>query len=228
MKRAALLCLLLSIGLAGTDAEAARRAPKKSAPPTLARRAVQRSAQWVGLSSLKKVSKTARDDCSGLTQLAYRRADLSLFPERGIPGESGVAAIHRKARALKALREHPRPGDLVFFRETYDRNGDGLRNDGLTHIGVVEHVARDGTVTFIHRASDGVRRARLNLRTPHLRKNARGQVLNDYLRRPDGISNLRLTGQLFAGYARVDERWRTPPAKKPTESPSRVRRAARR
>jgi hypothetical protein len=214
MRRATLLCLLLSIGLASTEAEAARRAPKKGAAPSLARKAVVRAGKWVGLSSLKTVSKTVNDDCSGLTQLAFRQKDLSLFPERTFPGESGVAAIHRKASALGALREQPRTGDLVFFRETHDRNRDGKRNDGLTHIGVVERVGRDGTVTFVHRAGNGVKRAKLNLRNPHLRKDTRGRVLNDYLRRPDGISEIRLTGQLVAGFAKVDGRWRTPAVKK--------------
>ena len=225
MKRAALLCLLLSIGLGGTEAEAARRTVKKGAHPTLARKAVRRAAQWVGLSSLRSVSQAVNDDCSGLTQLAYGRKDLSLFPERTFKGESGVAAIHRKASALGALREQPRPGYLVFFRETHDRNRDGLRNDGLTHIGVVERVGRDGTVTFVHRAGNGVKRAKFNLRTPHLRRDARGRVLNDYLRRPDGISEIRLTGQLVAGFATVSERWRTPPVKK---KPSRLTRTTAR
>ncbi|XXF80437.1 NlpC/P60 family protein [Myxococcaceae bacterium GXIMD 01537] len=214
MKLATWVCLLLGVGLAGTEAEAARRSPPRDTPSTLARRAVRRSALWVGLPSLRTVSTTVNDDCSGLTRLAYWRVDLDLFPETTLPGESGVSAIHRKALTLKALREEPRPGDLVFFLETYDRNKDGRRNDGLTHIGVVERVDRDGTVTFVHRAGGGVKRGRLNLRSPDVRRDERGRVLNDYLRRPGGPPAPRLAGQLVAGFASVDEHWKTPPARR--------------
>ncbi len=96
----------------------------------------------------------------------------------------------------------PRPGDLFFFEETYDRNRDGRRNDGLTHIGVVERVEPDGVVTFIHRGGKGIARARLFLPEPetHWRKETR-EVLNDYLRRPSRTLRAYLTGELFVGFA---------------------------
>jgi cell wall-associated NlpC family hydrolase len=155
------------------------------------------------------VSRSVNDDCSGLANLAYRKRGLNLLPERTLPGEGGVKAIYRKARSLGALRGQPRPGDLVFFRDTYDRNRDGRRNDGLTHIGVVERVESDGTVTFVHRAGGGVKRAKLNLHQPSLRRDAKGQVLNDYLRRPEKVARPRLAGELLVGFAAVDERWFT-------------------
>ncbi|QRN98654.1 C40 family peptidase [Archangium violaceum] len=215
MHRAFSLCALLMGLLSAPQAEAARRpAPSRSARATslsLANRAVVRASLWVGLSSLRRVSRSVNDDCSGLANLAYKKRGLSLLPERTLPGEGGVAAIYRKARTLGALREQPRPGDLVFFRETYDRNRDGRRNDGLTHIGVVERVEPDGTVTFVHRAGGGVKRSKLHLTQPSLRRDARGRVLNDYLRRPEKTTRPRLAGELLAGFATVDHRWLTVP-----------------
>ncbi|OJT19637.1 hypothetical protein BO221_35330 [Archangium sp. Cb G35] len=215
MHRAFLLCALMGVMLWGTDSEAARRATSNrsthNASGTLARRAASRASLWVGLSSLRRVSHSVNDDCSGLANLAYRKRGLSLMPERTLPGENGVAAIYRKARSLGSLHKTPRPGDLVFFRETYDRNRDGRRNDGLTHIGVVERVDRDGTVTFVHRAGGGVKRAKLHLRQPALRRDAKGRVLNDYLRRPEKATYPRLAGELLAGFATVDQRWFTSP-----------------
>jgi cell wall-associated NlpC family hydrolase len=193
-------------------AQVSQGAKRRTPAATLARKAAWRVSRWVGLSSLARVSRAVNDDCSGLAQLAYRPSGLSLMPERTLPGENGVTAIRRKAVDLGALRRKPRPGYLVFFEETHDRNKDGARNDGLTHIGVVERVHRDGTVTFVHRAGSGVKRSKLNLRFPHLRRDARGRVLNDYVRRPDGISELRLAGELFAGFATVDTRWKAPKA----------------
>jgi hypothetical protein len=94
------------------------------------------------------------------------------------------------------------PGDLVFFRETYDQNRDGRRNDGLTHVGLVEDVDAAGTVTVIHRVSRGVVRYRMNLARPEVQKDPRtGAVLNDRLRAPGRGRPQVLTGQLFAAYA---------------------------
>jgi hypothetical protein len=188
-----------------------KRAPKRQAPVTLAERAVWRAKAWVGLSSLKTVSTTVNDDCSGFTQLAYRKPGLSLLPERTLPGENGVKAIYRKAGDLGTLRDTPQVGDMVFFRDTHDRNKDGRLNDGLTHIGIVERVGEDGTVTFVHRAGKGVKRGRFNLARPDARKDEQGRVLNDWLRRRDKRNRGYLAGELVAGFASVDERWRTAP-----------------
>jgi cell wall-associated NlpC family hydrolase len=212
MKRALLLCALVGGLLLGSEAKAARYAspgPSARAALSLSNRAASRASLWVGLPSLRRVSRSVNDDCSGLVNLAYRKPGLNLLPERTLPGEGGVKAIHRKAKSLGALRSRPRPGDLVFFRETYDRNRDGRRNDGLTHIGVVERVESDGTVTFVHRAGGGVKRSKLNLHQPSLRRDEKGRVLNDYLRRPEKVARPRLAGELLVGFAAVDERWFT-------------------
>jgi len=179
----------------------------EAASADVSTRAVTRALRWVGLKSLRQVRRDAQDDCVGLALLAYKQQDLNLIPDRLLPNEGGVGAIHRRARALKALKAQPAPGDLVFFRQTYDRNRDGRLNDGLTHVGVVESVDEEGTVTFIHRVGGGVKRGHLNVRNPHARKDAEGHVLNDWLRNAQGKAPARLTGELFAGYASVDDRW---------------------
>jgi len=207
MGRGAWWGVVVGLLLWGGMADAAKRSAPKRPTASPAQRAVSRAKAWVGLGSLTEVSTSVNDDCSGLTQLAYRAPGLSLMPERTLPGENGVKAIYRKADALGSLRSAPRPGDLVFFRETVDRNKDGRRNDGLTHIGIVERVGADGTVTFVHRAGGGVKRGRLNLARPDARTDARGRVLNDWLRRRDKRHRGYLAGELVAGFASVDERW---------------------
>lgn len=222
MSRGAWLGLVAGLMLWGGEARAAARksvAPKKPTV-TLAERAVWRAKGWVGLSSLRTVSTTVNDDCSGLTYLAYRKPGVDLLPPSLLPGENGVKAIHRKAAELGALRSEPRVGDLVFFRDTADKNRDGLINDGLTHIGIVERVGEDGTVTFVHRGSTGVKRARFNLAHPEVRKDEKGRVLNDWLRRRDKRHRGYLAGELVAGFASVDETWKAP------ERPPRVARRA--
>lgn len=167
---------------------------------TKGRRVARRAATLVGvpLSAQPRVP----DDCSGLVRLAYHAVGIELLSHGTRPGENAVSAIYRRAKRSGALhRRAPRPGDLVFFRETYDRNRDGERNDGLTHVAVVESVERDGTVVFVHRGGSGVSRSRMNLRLPTKHRGEGGRILNDYLRRAEGETRARLTSELFSGYA---------------------------
>jgi hypothetical protein len=186
-------------------APSARRGAPPQRPSTRRPEIVRRAAALVGV-PLRQVSRSVPDDCTGFVRLAYQHAGIDLMEHGSLPSENGVTAIHRGARAKGALhRRRPRPGDLVFFRETYDRNRDGRRNDGLTHIGIVESVDPRGTVTFFHRGSQGVARARLNLLHPTKRTWKDGAVVNDYIRRKSARSRAYLTGELFSGFASPDK-----------------------
>ena len=94
----------------------------------------------------------------------------------------------------------------MFFHNTWDFNQDGLPNDPLTHVGIVERVERDGTVVFVSWVSSGVERYRMNLQQPDVHKNDKGRILNDYMRRKgtgDPETTRYLTGQLFAAFGTV-------------------------
>jgi hypothetical protein len=174
---------------------------KPSPAPVRLSRGRRVAKRAVGLVGVSLASYRVPNDCSGLARLAYQAVGVELLSQGTRPGENAVSAIYRRAQAQGALHHKtPQPGDLVFFRETYDRNRDGVRNDGLTHVGVVETVAKDGTVTFVHRGGPGVRRARMNPRFPALRAQ-QGRVLNDYIRQADATGRARLTSELFVGYA---------------------------
>lgn len=169
--------------------------------PALARRVLERAVQLVGVSSLRRVDRSVNDDCVGFLQLAYRPAGIDLVRDSYRDGENAVSAIFRNAQRRGALhRRTPRPGDIVFFRETYDRNRDGQRNDGMTHVGVVEQVDADGTITFIHRGKKGIARSRMNLERPTTRR-VEGAVVNDILRPAKGKERAYLTSELFAAFA---------------------------
>ncbi|NVJ21018.1 MULTISPECIES: CHAP domain-containing protein [Myxococcus] len=144
-------------------------------------------------------------DCTGLIEGVHAQAGLSF---RGTlkPGDNGVTALYRYARANGRVytEGRPVPGDLVFFNETYDQNRDGRRNDGLTHVGIVDSVDAQGTVTVIHRVRRGVVRYRMNLARPHLPRDPKtGEVLNDLLRHAGPNKDPVLTGQLFASFGSV-------------------------
>ncbi|MET0404771.1 MAG: CHAP domain-containing protein [Cystobacter sp.] len=169
----------------------------------LAASIVERAVQLVGTPRLGKVARHVPDDCSGLVRLAYLKAGIDLVSGGFLAGENAVSAIYRRAQGRGALHETlPQPGDLVFFRETYDRNRDGRRNDGLTHVAVVERVEPDGTLTFIHRGLKGIARSHMNLAFPHThRAGQAGSILNDILRPASRGQRAWLTGELFVGFA---------------------------
>ncbi|MCP3141902.1 CHAP domain-containing protein [Pyxidicoccus xibeiensis] len=181
-------------------------APRPLSPSTEARATVLSTARsLVGKAQVTLDGRKYPSDCTGLIEGVYARAGVTF---RGTlkPGDNGVTAMYRHARAKGRVytEGRPVPGDLVFFRETYDQNRDGRRNDGLTHVGIVDDVAADGTVTVIHRVRRGVVRYRMNLDRPNLARDPKtGQVLNDLLRHAGPNREPVLTGQLFAAFGSV-------------------------
>lgn len=148
-----------------------------------------------------------RADCSGFVCAAANRA--------GFPLEGNTEGLWTLAQAHGAThRREPRPGDLAFFDQTYDRNRNGKLDDELTHVAVVLEVDRDGTVVLAH-GGTGVGRTtiRMNLDHPDDRHDAEGAEINGYLR-PQRASDPKrtayLAGQLWRGYATVDPSWFEP------------------
>lgn len=148
-------------------------------------------------------------DCSGYVAAVLYQSGIDVY--------GGATQLQIRGNGVRLLNQYlirygtlfkkraPKPGDLVFFSNTYDLNRDGKINDKLTHIGIVERVDRDGTVTFLHTLNRRVKRHVLNLeKAGHHRKDRK--VVNDYLRRrrrgdPKGTGYL--TGQLFSGYGSI-------------------------
>jgi hypothetical protein len=201
LNRLVVLAVVGSLVCGATQVEAAPR--KARARASLGTRIASKSSRLVGVKDLRTVDKKVPDDCTGVARIAYTSVGIDVMAGTPVPGANGVTHIHRYARQKGALHKKvPRPGDLVFFRETHDRNGDGRKNDGLTHVGVVEHVSKSGLITFVHRGSKGVARSRMFLAEPGVhRLPGSKEVLNDYLRRGARGEKGRLTGELFAGFA---------------------------
>ncbi len=179
-------------------------------------RVVATARRLLGQTSVRWPGQAFPDDCSGLVLGVYASVGVPLTGSAR-PGDNGVTAVWRwtsaKGRLFRTGR--PDPGDLVFFHDTYDRDGDGKLDDGLTHIALVESVDADGTVSIIHRVSRGVMRYRMNLDRPALRTEpGSGRVLNDWIRGSTGKGQAVLTGQLFAVYGAV-----LPPAPDGVRSP---------
>lgn len=169
------------------------------------------AARLVGARTIQTGNRLVSYDCAGVTRAIYLSQGHDLYEGADGSGQAnGVRRIYEHVRKHGRIHRGPvvGPGDLVFFDNTWDFNEDGLLNDSLTHVGIVEAVERDGTVVFISRVSNAIERYRMNLRTPNAVRGADGQVLNDYLRRKrigDPRATGYLTGQLFAGFGSFDK-----------------------
>ena len=168
---------------------------------------MQTAAKLVGSTTIESNGRRIAYDCAGVTRAVFLKHGIDLYGgEPSDPRGNGVRLIHAHIRQQGTFHQGPvvRPGDLVFFNDTWDYNGDGKVNDPLTHIGIVELQESDGTVVFISRVARAVERYRMNLALPHVHKTANGRILNDYLRRKDVIDPANtsyLTGELFAQFA---------------------------
>jgi hypothetical protein len=168
---------------------------------------VRTAAKLVGAKTIESNGRRISYDCAGVTRAVFLKHGIDLYDgETSDSDANGVRIIHSHIEQQGTFHKGPvvHPGDLVFFNNTWDYNGDGKVNDPLTHVGIVERQESDGTVVFISRVAGAVERYRMNLGLPHVHKTATGRILNDYLRRKDAIdrANTRyLTGELFAQFA---------------------------
>ena len=165
------------------------------------------AATLVGAKTIESNGRRIAYDCAGVTRAVFLKHGIDLYDSAASdPDANGVRIIHSHIEEQGTFHQGPvaHPGDLVFFNNTWDYNGDGKVNDPLTHIGIVERQESDGTVIFISRVAGAIKRYRMNLGLPHVHKTAAGRILNDYLRRKDVTdrSNTRyLAGELFTRFA---------------------------
>ena len=154
-------------------------------------------------------------------QLMGKRIEPREFAERvvGSPamaalafqggGSNPVKALYLKLRRLKKTFEvgTPKRGDLVFFHNTRDLNGDNRNNDWYATVGVVTGVEPDGVITFIAPATRKVAELRVNLAHPRTRRDEhRQRTLNSFIRPKrlnDPATTRYLAGELFACFAEM-------------------------
>jgi peptidoglycan DL-endopeptidase CwlO len=172
------------------EAEAVPLAPAPAAPP---RGSVLAAARYY----LEHVPPSVfTPDCSGFVAAVFTLAGLPLAGSPPWMWDRAVAAGAVHQRPL------PSPGDIAFFDDTYDRDGNGRRDDPKSHVAVVLSVdAASGDLRLAHGgATSGRATFRMNLAHPH------DPSRNSGLRRPnrrDDPDVPRLAGELWAGFATV-------------------------
>jgi cell wall-associated NlpC family hydrolase len=146
---------------------------------------VQAAKSLLGQKPDAKVTVAGRNftlDCIGTVSAAWWGAGYDIqrdFPKHEGNGVNRLYFSMKDWGALHELRE-PKPGDVIFWSNTYDRNENGkLDDDGLTHAGIVIEVEDDGTVHYLHESySRGVVIAFFNLRYPNTPLSPAGKVWN--------------------------------------------------
>jgi hypothetical protein len=163
----------------------------------------------VGVENPEIGGKPAPRDCALFIGAVFAAGGVDLFADAR-DTDGGVRAVYRYVQRRGRLRPRrpPAAGDLVFFDNSYDRNGDGRANDRLTHMGLVDEVRPDGTVLVIHSTNHGIVREPMNLRRPHDVTNGSGERINAFLRRkrprePARLAHRHLMSELFAGFGSV-------------------------
>ena len=142
-----------------------------------------------------------RSDCSGFVTACYSRVDLTLI-DPSVSAKSGTELIYKSLRKRSRIvgLHAAKAGDLAFFHNTWDKNGNGIRDDRFTHIALVERVDEDGRVQIVHFVSGKVKRGYISPSRPsQSRDKTLGRILNSHLRRGGGKT---LSGQLLFRFGR--------------------------
>lgn len=175
------------------------------------------SRQTVGLKNLPRIDgKYFRNDCIGYVRYVYYKAGVDLDKVTR-SGNNGVANLYLGLDALRFTfkASSARPGDIIFFDNTYDINRNGKWDDPLSHIGVITAVGRHNTLTFVHYASGVVKESVINLDYPEThafrRKEGGLLVINSYLRRDRGegfAAKEYVASSFYRCFARINVRAR--------------------
>lgn len=147
-------------------------------------RVVASAESLVGRRNLRVNGRRFNYDCTGTILAAYYGAGIDLQAEFSRYTGNGVARLFKLAadHDLVYSGDSPSPGDVIFWDNTYDRNGDGAWNDRLTHAGVVIRAYEDGSVDYVHHNyRDGIVVARMNLGDPDVHQ-VGGAVVNSPMR----------------------------------------------
>jgi len=108
-------------------------------------------------------------DCTGAVLAIYYYAGIDLSRDFGRYSGGGVMRLYKTLAGADLLYDTriPVTGDIIFWDNTYDRNGDGRWNDTLTHVGMVMASSDDGTIQYVHlNYRKGIVIENMNLRNP--------------------------------------------------------------
>ena len=128
-------------------------APQTGVDLTKTQEKLIEGSHWaLGRTTLNVNGRAFNLDCSGTVMAIYYYAGIDLSRDFNKYTGGGTSRIYQYLDDKKLIynTKIPVPGDILFWDNTYDSNGDGIRNDYLTHMGIVVEVEKNGNVTYIH------------------------------------------------------------------------------
>jgi len=150
---------------------------------------VEGASLLLGREKIALGGRSYNSDCSGTVRAIYEYAGIDLTSRFSRHTGNGVTRIFKmlEEEGLLYDTQYPVPGDMVFWDNTYDRDGDGRWDDELTHVGMVTESYVDGTIryTHFHYGRNSVVVENMNLLTPNVFKksvNGRSVVVNAPIR----------------------------------------------
>ncbi len=143
-------------------------------------------------STVKVNGRTFVLDCIGTVSAIFYGMNIDVQKDFRRYNGDGVSRLYQSLKALNALHRdlYPRPGDIIFWDNTWDAKGDGrLDDDPLTHAGVVMSVDKDGTIHYVHEhIVKGVTIEAMNLLHPRDYYDPQGRIINNAIAMNSGIS----------------------------------------
>lgn len=169
----------------------------QSAPAKSAESASNTSAGPADVKPSRGSGSYTPEFAAGYVVAVYAANEVTL----GNAAAGSIADLYRKAQQTGTIYHSSRPavGDLIFFHNTFDRNADGRQNDWYSHVGIVESVDEQGTISLLSYLGGKVGRTYMNLESPALAERS-GKTLNTRMKAESTGSEF-LAGKLFAGFA---------------------------
>lgn len=185
--------------------------PPPAPPPKSLEAVIEVAREHVGATTINVRGTPFRYDCSNFIRGMFSVLDVDLFALGSEnTGANGVSLIFKfmERYGENHFRQLPSAGDVIYFDNTWDKNGNGRLDDPLTHVGLVESVDSDGTVNVVHRANRGIVRDVMNLLRPHDARDENRKAINGYLRpkaRRDPPGTPYLMAETFAGFGTLKQ-----------------------
>jgi hypothetical protein len=173
-----------------------RSAEQAAQPLSKDEKAVLASARTLlGMGPESKVKVNGRTfvlDCIGTVSAIFYGMNVDVQKDFRRYNGDGVSRLYQSLKSLDTLHRdlYPRPGDIIFWDNTWDANGDGnLNDDPRTHAGIVMSVDEDGTIHYVHEhIIKGVTIEAMNLLHPRDYYDPQGRIINNAIAMNSGIS----------------------------------------
>jgi hypothetical protein len=168
---------------------------------------IEGAAKYYKASELNVNGKNFNMDCSGLVCAIYYYAGIDIQNYYEQYKGTGTERIYQLLKKNRLLKKNwlPKPGDIIFWDNTFDRNKNNRNDDILTHMGMVTECDKSGNITYIHfNYSKGIIYEYMNIRYKNNKTkeiNGKNVTINSLMLIKESKTKGKvLAGQLFNSF----------------------------